>query len=121
MKKVDLKIALLLSLFCFVAGFFVVPYQMQALEAYLSPSELKEMIGEQTISIGIISLISSLQLFLISLVLAFGGIKLARKNGACVSIIGIHLRKRKKSHFPSKAVLPFSFIWSDHWFFAYRL
>ena len=57
MKKVDLKIALLLSLFCFVAGFFVVPYQMQALETYLSSSELKEMIGEQSIPIGILSLI----------------------------------------------------------------
>jgi membrane protease YdiL (CAAX protease family) len=96
MKKVDLKIALLLSLFCFVAGFFVVPYQMQALETYLSSSELKEMIGEQSIPIRILSLISSLQLFLISFVLAFGGIKLARKTGLAFPLLESIFEKGKK-------------------------
>ena len=67
MKKVDFKIALLLSLFCFVARYIIVFYQMQTLETYLSSSELKEMIGERSIPIGVLSLITSLQLFLTSL------------------------------------------------------
>ena len=121
MKKVDLKIALLLSLFCFVAGFFVVPYQLQALETYLSSSELKEMIGEQSIPIGVLSLISSLQLFLTSFVLAFGGIKLARKTGLAFPLLESIFEKGKKVTLQSKVVLPFCFIWGDHWFIDYRL
>ncbi len=97
MKNVDLKIALLLSAFCFVAGFFVVPYQLQALEIFLSTSELKDMMGDQSMPIGVLSLITSLQLSITSFVAAFVGIKLARKTGFIFTFFESIFEKGKKT------------------------
>lgn len=90
MKKVDLKISLLLSFVCLIAGLFVLPYQMETLQTVLP-----NMNVPLPIPFGALLIISSLQLAVMSFLLAFLGIKLARKTGFLFPILDSLFHKSK--------------------------
>lgn len=66
----DLKISLILALISFIAGFVIVPYQLQMMP------EIRDML---TISVSVATLLSAVQLFILSFLLSFAGCKLARR------------------------------------------
>src|SRR4051812_1671872 len=86
MKKIDLKISLFLASICFIAGFFVIPYQFETLQT-LMPKKYDEMIKTIPLPMAGLLIVSSLQFFIVSLVLSFTGIKLARKTGFSLKIL----------------------------------
>lgn len=124
MKKIDLKTSLLLSSICFISGFLVVPYQLNILKATL-PEQYKEVMSTLPFSISVLSLITSIQLFVLAFVLAFIGMKLARKAGLSIDLLE-SLVKKEKIRFNKKAFLlsalfglltAFSITASDRFYF----
>ncbi|MGG4488010.1 CPBP family glutamic-type intramembrane protease [Metabacillus idriensis] len=103
MKKTDLKLALLIGVICFAAGFLLVPYQMNAMKSVLPASEFEKMTGD--ISLGFVSLISSFQLFFISFILSWIGFRLARKTGFSFDILQSLVQKGPKKWFRAKALM----------------
>ncbi|MDR0136572.1 CPBP family glutamic-type intramembrane protease [Metabacillus idriensis] len=103
MKKTDLKLALLIGVICFGAGFLLVPYQMNAVTSVLPASELENMTGE--ISVGFLSLMTGIQLFITSFILSWIGFKLARKTGFSFEILQSLVEKGPKKWFCAKALL----------------
>lgn len=86
MKSVDLKIALLLALICFIGGLFVLPYQLDLLQKMM-PEEYEVLIKTMPFPTGVLQIISALQLAIISFIVAFTGIKIARKTGFSLNVI----------------------------------
>ncbi|MCM3595118.1 CPBP family glutamic-type intramembrane protease [Metabacillus idriensis] len=103
MKKTDLKLALLIGVICFGAGFLLVPYQMNALTSALPASELEKMTGE--ISVGFLSMVTSIQLFFTSFILSWIGFKMARKTGFSFEILQSLVEKGPKKWFRAKSLL----------------
>jgi len=91
LNKLDLKISIFLGFISFISGFFVVPYQMEV----ISPQLAEEIIESIPFSINILTIISSLQLFVIAFILSFLGLKLARRTGFSVEILSAIFEKRK--------------------------
>ncbi len=102
MKKADFKIPLLLSLLCFIAGFFVLPYQLETMRTFL-PDQYDEVIRSIPFPMSVMLILSSLQIFLLSFILSFIGIKLARRTGLSLFNNGI-LSLNKRSSFLSVSV-----------------
>ncbi|WP_240376112.1 type II CAAX prenyl endopeptidase Rce1 family protein [Bacillus piscicola] len=86
MWKTDVKIAFLLSIICFIAGFFVLPYQLETLQTTI-PQQYDVFMETLPFSLKLLTLLSALQLWLISWVLAFLGLRLARRTGFSFSIL----------------------------------
>ncbi|PLS17371.1 hypothetical protein CVD28_12455 [Bacillus sp. M6-12] len=105
MKKNDFKIALLLALICFVAGLCLVPYQLESLKKTMSTESYQAFIEATPIPMEFVSLIASFQIFLMSLLLGFIGIKLARKTGFSLDILDSIFRKGKKVLIEKKPLL----------------
>ncbi|MGE5702041.1 MAG: type II CAAX prenyl endopeptidase Rce1 family protein [Clostridia bacterium] len=80
MGKIDVKISLSLSFLCFISGFFVVPYQMNTMKTMM-PGLYHEMLKNVPVSMGMLTILSALQLFLIAFVLSWIGLKVARSVG----------------------------------------
>ena len=93
MKKTNLKVSLFLSFLCFIAGFFVFPYQMEILQNEL-PNQYKE-IETMPFPFGVMLILIALQLFVISFILAFLGIKLARRTGFSLNLLDSIINKGK--------------------------
>ncbi|WP_347861411.1 CPBP family intramembrane glutamic endopeptidase [Salimicrobium sp. PL1-032A] len=113
----DLRISLLLAAISFSAGFLIVPYQLQ-----LMP-EVREML---TISVPVATLLSSVQLFILSFILAFAGCKLARRAELPLPFFR-SLVSRKAFQFDQRGVVravvaglltAFLIIASDRFYFA---
>jgi hypothetical protein len=130
MKRIDIKIAILLAFICFVSGFFLVPYQLQSLKAYLSTSEYEAIAGELPFPIEVLSLITSIQLFVMIFVLAFLGIKLARRTGFSFSLLASLLQKGEKMVFNRKSfflsiffgvITGFIIVGSDKFYFQHMI
>ncbi|MCC5911076.1 MAG: CPBP family intramembrane metalloprotease [Clostridiaceae bacterium] len=94
MNKIDFKISLLLALVCFVAGFFILPYQLEVLETTL-PEQYAEIIEMLPFPMGIMLILTAFQFFVISFILSFVGIKLARKTGFSLNILDSMIGKEK--------------------------
>ncbi|WP_428911481.1 CPBP family glutamic-type intramembrane protease [Niallia sp. Krafla_26] len=104
MKKIDLKIALLLATICFAGGLLLVPYQLDTLRLMNGPVDYAKIIGEIPLPISVLTLISAVQLSIISFILAFLGLKVARKTGFSFSILESILKKGKKVVFHGKSI-----------------
>ncbi|SIS49387.1 CPBP family intramembrane glutamic endopeptidase [Salimicrobium flavidum] len=71
MPRTDLKISLILAVLSFIAGFVIVPYQLQTMP------EIRESLP---VSVPVLSLVSSGQLFVMVFLLSFAGCKFARRT-----------------------------------------
>lgn len=100
MNKIDLKISLLLGIICFVSGFFVLPYYLENLPT----QELSEFIDSMSFSLNILTIMTSVQLFIFASVLSFVGLKIARRTGFTFNILYSIFDK-------SKVVLDKKAIW----------
>ncbi|MEJ6949652.1 CPBP family intramembrane glutamic endopeptidase [Natronospora cellulosivora (SeqCode)] len=100
MKKTNLKISLFLGFIAFISGFFVVPYQMEVISEEL----VEEILESIPFSMNVLTLVSSLQLFVIAFVLSFLGLKLARKTSFSIKILDAIFEKRKV-HVDRKSLL----------------
>jgi len=69
MKRIDVKIALLLSVICFVGGFFLVPYQLESFQSLLNSSDYAKILEEMPFSTSVLTIISSFQVGIIVLLL----------------------------------------------------
>lgn len=103
MKRSDIKIALFIAFICFISGFFLLPYQLDALKAAMPLREYEEMTGST--SIFVLMLLTSLQLFILSFLIAFFGIKLARNTGFSFEILQSLFEKRRKISINGKSML----------------
>ncbi|HWK21835.1 MAG TPA: CPBP family intramembrane glutamic endopeptidase [Ureibacillus sp.] len=103
MKRIDLKISILLAFVCFIGGFFVVPYQLDSLQE-TKPEQYELLVRSMPIPLSVLSVISALQIMIISFVLAYIGIKLARKTGFKLNLLDA-LFKKEKVTIDSKSVI----------------
>lgn len=128
MKKIDLKISLLLALLCLIGGFLVVRYQLETLQNTL-PEQYDTLINTLPISIGVLSIISSLQITIFSFVLSFIGIKLARKVGFKFNILDAFFSKQRvEINFKSLlmavgfgVITAFILVGADRFYFQYHI
>lgn len=128
MKRMDLKLALLISGICFASGFLLLPYQMESLKSAMSANEFEEMTGGA--SLVVLSLVSSVQLFIMSFILAFLGFKLARNTDFSFDILQSLFEKGKKRLFNRSSLLlsivlgtvtGFMIVGSDRFYFQYQI
>ncbi|WP_338472400.1 CPBP family intramembrane glutamic endopeptidase [Niallia sp. XMNu-256] len=96
MKKIDVKIALLLSAICVVGTLILVPNQMETLQLYLNPSDYAKLMEEMPFSIPVLTVISSIQIFIMSFIIAFLGLKIGRKSGFSFAFFETIFEKGKK-------------------------
>lgn len=96
MKKLDVKMAMLLSVMCLIGGLFVVPYQLELLRLTLNPSDYAVTIGDMPFSLSVLTMISSIQIWILSFIIAFAGIKVARRTGFSFSVLQSICEKGKK-------------------------
>ena len=104
MKRIDVKIALLLSVICFVGGFFLVPYQLESFQSLLNSSDYAKTLEEIPFSTSVLTIISSFQVGIISFIIAFAGLKIARRTGLSFSYFQSIFEKGKKATLKSKSV-----------------
>ena len=97
MKRIDVKIALLLSVICFVGGFFLVPYQLESFQSLLNSSDYAKILEEMPFSTSVLTIISSFQVGIISFIIAFVGLKIARRTGLSFSYFQSIFEKGKKA------------------------
>ena len=90
MKRIDVKIALLLSVICFVGGFFLVPYQLELFQSLLNSSDYAKTLEEIPFSTSVLTIISSFQVGIISFIIAFAGLKIARRDGTFFFLFPIY-------------------------------
>ncbi|RFU67870.1 CPBP family intramembrane metalloprotease [Peribacillus saganii] len=130
MKKKDFKIALLLAFISFVAGLFLVPYQLDTLKETLSSGDYQKFINNIQIPMELVSVAASLQIFLTSLVLGFIGIKLARNTGLSFDILDSVFTKGKKVSFEKGPLLlsmllgaaaALLIVGADRFYYQYRI
>lgn len=125
MNKADLRMSLLLSLLCFVSGFFVLPYQLEN----LSPQQIDELLESVPFTLNVLAIITSVQLFVMAFLLSFFGLKLARKTGFSVNILDAVLSKGKiaidkKSAFISVVsgiVIGLIIVGADRFYYQYQV
>lgn len=103
MKKRDLFISIILGMFCFVGGLFVLPYQFESLQKTL-PEQYDILIDSMPMPFFVLIIISALQLAVISFVVAFIGTKLARRTGFSLSILD-SLVNKVRLQFDKRSVL----------------
>ncbi|WP_270180751.1 CPBP family intramembrane glutamic endopeptidase [Alkalihalobacillus sp. CinArs1] len=96
MHKKDIYVSLILSSLCLVAGFFVVPYQLETLKTTM-PEQHAELISTLPFPISVLSLITAIQLFIVSFILAFLGMKLAKRTGLSLKLLPGLVTKQKVS------------------------
>lgn len=75
--KKDLKVALILACFGLIAGAAIIPYELESFKA--TNVQQYEAIMAQFPSVGVFMAVAGLQVSVMSLLLGFIGIRLARK------------------------------------------
>ncbi|RHW34760.1 CPBP family intramembrane metalloprotease [Lysinibacillus yapensis] len=128
MKKSDWKVALLLSLICLVGGLLVVPYQLTSLQKTF-PEQYELLVETMPLPYTALLLLTGFQLAVISFVLAFIGVKLARKAGFSLDVL-YSLFNKEKVRFDRKGVMlsilfgviaGFVIIGGDRFYFQYQI
>jgi hypothetical protein len=104
MKRIDVKIALLLSVICFIGGLFLVPYQLESFQSLLNSSNYAKILEEMPFSISGLTLISSFQVGIISFIMAFAGLKIARRTGLSFTCFQSIFEKGKKARLKLKSI-----------------
>lgn len=125
MKKTDVKVSLLLGFISLISGFIVVPYQMDVISA----QQVEEIMESVPFSMNVLTFISSIQLFFMTFILSFIGLKLARKAGFSLKILDAIFNKTevfidKKAVLISiigAVVLGLIIIGSDRFYFQYHI
>ncbi|WP_096201606.1 CPBP family intramembrane glutamic endopeptidase [Bacillus sp. FJAT-45350] len=128
MKKLDLKISIFLAAICFIAGFVVLPYQLDVLETTI-PHQYDEIINSLPMALSLVSIVVGLQLFIAAFILSFIGIKLARKTGFSLHILDAIFSKEKvvinkKATYLSilsGILLGFIFVGADRFYFQNQI
>lgn len=126
--KLDLKIALLLAAFCFVGGLLLIPYSLNALETFL-PSEFEKTIDSLKMPFPILMLVSAFQIGIVALILAFIGLKIARKAGFSFPILDAFFKKEKVQIDKSGiiiaivfgAITAFALAGADRFYYQYKI
>ncbi|HWL24401.1 MAG TPA: CPBP family glutamic-type intramembrane protease [Ureibacillus sp.] len=127
MKK-DLKVSLLLAAICFVGGLFLVPYQFKSLQSML-PEEFQAAIDSLTMPFPIIMIISAIQLAVVSFIISYIGIKLARKVGFTLPVLDSLMKKEKVQFNNSGVILAivfgvitgFAIIGADRFYYQHKI
>ncbi|RQW75272.1 CPBP family intramembrane metalloprotease [Lysinibacillus composti] len=96
MKRNDLKISILLAVICFIGGFLVLPYQLDAMQQTL-PHQYEQLIETMPVPMILLQLITAIQLTVMAFIVAFLGIKIARKVGFSLDILDALFTKTKVS------------------------
>lgn len=128
MKSIDVKIALLLSAICFIGGFFLVPYQLESFQLLLNSSDYAKILEDMPFSTSVLTIISSFQVGIISFIIAFVGLKIARKTGFSFIYFEAIFEKGKRATLKSNslwlalcfgAITGFVIIGADKYYFRH--
>ncbi len=92
--RADLKIALFIAAICFVGGLFVLPYQLNTMQTLL-PEQFETTIATMTLPYPLLIVLTSVQLSVLTFILALIGIKLARKTSFTLPILDAIFQKKK--------------------------
>ncbi|SOC43991.1 CPBP family glutamic-type intramembrane protease [Ureibacillus acetophenoni] len=126
--KLDFKIALLLAVICFIGGLLIIPYSFNALQSLL-PAEFEKAIASITMPFPILMLVSALQVGIVTLILAFIGLKVARKAGFSIAILDALFNKEKilidkagmLLAIVFGAITAFTLSGGDYFYFQYKI
>ncbi|MFJ8237551.1 CPBP family intramembrane glutamic endopeptidase [Ureibacillus sp. NPDC094379] len=102
--KHDLKISFLLAVICFIGGLLVLPYQLNSMQKIL-PDQYQQLIETMPMPMTVLQLLTAIQLTVMAFIVAFLGIKLARKVGFSLDILDAFFNKTKVSFDKNGVVL----------------
>jgi len=130
MKNIHLKVALLFAVLCFIGGLFTLPYQMDTLSQIVSEKEYEKIVNDMPMPFSVLVIISSIQMAVVSFILAFFGLKLAKKAKISTENIEKIVQKENKMKWKKENVIlsilfglvtSFILIASDKFYFSHHI
>ncbi|TCN26185.1 CPBP family intramembrane glutamic endopeptidase [Mesobacillus foraminis] len=104
-SQLGFRISLFLATICLLAGFFVVPYQMESIKTFFGVEEYEKVMDSLQMPFPLLILLTSPQVFVVSLILGFTGYYLAKSAGFRLVFFENLVTRGKKAVLNANSVL----------------